>query len=45
VLALPIDDGLQLCQLGLHPEVHLVLPHLKSCSKHDFEDKFAAIYF
>jgi hypothetical protein len=41
VLALPSGDGLQPPRQGLH-EVDQVLPPLKSCSKRDFADKFAA---
>jgi hypothetical protein len=44
VVAIPIDDGLQSSQQGLH-EIPQVIPSLKSCSKHDIADKFAAIYF
>jgi hypothetical protein len=44
VVALPIGDGLQPPQQGLH-EIHQVFRPLNSCSKYDFIDKFAAIYF
>jgi hypothetical protein len=44
VVAFLIGKGMQLPWQGIH-EIHQGLPPFKSCSKCDFRDKFAAIYF